>query len=140
VSADRVLAVAGALFLRGADVGKAGTDVRLVRRLVLREPDVTVDAERRLLVGAQRYPAVSESIAEREAQRLERLFEEALEVRLARLEPVALVVGAQLEQESHRIGREPVEARHEPIVRRDRMRGQGTAQTRRSAPSRTGRG
>ena len=59
----------------------------------------------------QRDPAGLELLAEHHAEGLEGPFEEPLVLSLARLEPGPIVVGAELEQEAHRIGREAFECR-----------------------------
>src|SRR6185503_51218 len=67
-------------------IGEARTDVRLVRRLVLREPDVAVDAERRpARVRRQRDPASRELLVEGQAEGFQGLLQQALVVALARL-------------------------------------------------------
>src|SRR5262249_36894157 len=76
---------------------------RLVRALVLREPDVAVDAERRLRgVRVERDVPAPELLLERDAQLLEGLPEQALVLALARLEPLARVVLREVGQELDR--------------------------------------
>ena len=91
-------------------IGEGRPDVRLVRRLVLAEADVSVDAERGPgRVGPERDPARPERLVERDAQRLERVLEESLVVGLSRLEPGALVVLGQVGEELDRLAPEALE-------------------------------
>src|SRR4029077_9021634 len=83
---------------------EASAKVRLVRRLVLRESDVAVDPERALPgVRAEGDPALLELLAERRDQRLERLLEQPLVLRLSRLKPGPLIVGCQVDEELDRL-------------------------------------
>src|SRR5205814_3102044 len=62
-----------------ADPWKAGADVGLVRRLVLRETYVPIDAERRADgVGLQRHVEARKPIPEYRAQLFQRLLQELL--------------------------------------------------------------
>src|SRR5207248_3711860 len=82
------------------DIGEARADVCLVGRLVLREADVAVDPERRFGgIRRQRDVLRAEPLVQRRAVLLERWFEETLELRLARLEPGAIVVLGEVREE-----------------------------------------
>ena len=82
------------------DPREAGADVRLVRRLVLGEARVAVDPEGRpRRIRLERDAPRREPGGERLDQGDQRLLEEPLELRLARLEPGAVVVGGQVGQE-----------------------------------------
>src|SRR3954454_23779059 len=81
-------------------VRKAGPYVRLVRRLVFREPDVAIDPERGARrVGCERDAGGSEALIERDAQGLEGFLEQPLVVRFPRLEPGAVVVLGEIGKE-----------------------------------------
>ena len=85
-----------------------GRDVRLVRRLVLREADVAVDPERRAgRIGRRAGCRASRNaLVEGDAQRLERPLEQPLVLGLARREPRPVVVLGQVDQEIDRLGSE----------------------------------
>src|SRR5688572_739740 len=85
--------------------------MRLVRRLVLREPHVTVDAEDRTFrVAHELRRELSESHVELLDQELQRV-EDFVVVGLAvRLEPLTLVVLLQLAQEGERAAPEAAES------------------------------
>src|SRR6266516_771758 len=73
--------------------GQGRADVRLVRRLVLREADVAIDPEWRFgRIGSKRNATSPEALLERHHQGLEWLLQQPLVLRLARLEPRSLVV------------------------------------------------
>src|SRR5215210_4226391 len=92
------------------DPRKRRRDVRLVRRLVLAEPGVAVDPERRALrVGLKRDAARLETLVERDAERLHRLLQESFVIGLAWLEPGAIVVCGEVRHELDRVAREPGE-------------------------------
>src|SRR6185436_19389870 len=67
--------------------------VALVRRLVLAEPRVAIDPERRTLgIGEHRHAARLQSLRKRGDHGLERLLQQALVLGLAWLEPATVVV------------------------------------------------
>ena len=108
--------VGGAIGLDQAAVGRAlepreaRPEVRLVRRLVLREARVAVDPEDRALgIGEERDVAGRQALRQRGDQRLDRFLEQPLVVGLARVEPVALVVRREVGQEVDGLGPEPAE-------------------------------
>src|SRR5437588_10872717 len=89
------------------NIRKAGPDVRLVRRLVLREPHVAIDPERRAYrVGGERDAGGSEALVEGDAEGLERLLQQPLVVCLSWLEPGAVVVLGKLSEELDGLGPE----------------------------------
>ena len=86
---------------------EAGRDVCLVRRLVGREADVAVDAERGpCRIGPQGHAARLETLSECQAQQLERLLEQTLVVGLVRLEPRSVVVEGEVHEELDGFARE----------------------------------
>jgi len=82
--------VRSAVWIRGFIAGprEARPDVRLVRRLVLREAHVAVDPERRFRrVRPERDPTSPELVVDRDAERLERAPSgKSVEFGLARLD------------------------------------------------------
>src|SRR6185369_15647625 len=84
--------------LLGPREGRA--EMALVRRLVLAEARIAIDAERRALrVGQHRHAACLEALGEGRDHGLERLLEQALVFGLAWLEPGAVVVHGQVGEE-----------------------------------------
>ena len=89
---------------RMLDPREACADVRLVWRLVLGEAGVAIDPERRpRRIRLERDAPRREPGGERLDEGDQRLLEEPLELRLARLEPGAVVVGRQVGQELDRL-------------------------------------
>ena len=99
---------AGAARRRRALPGELGALRGLVGRLVLREADVAVDAERRACgVGTKRQSTGGEAVRQGDAERLEGLLDESLVVGLARLEPGPIVVLREVGQELQGVGLKP---------------------------------
>src|SRR5215207_4279130 len=90
---------AGRLGLGGTGVAEVDPDMRLVRRLVLREPGVAIDAKQGLPVGDEVRRDLWKAVADVLDEGQRRLLDVLLVAALVGLEPVALIVGLQVAEE-----------------------------------------